>query len=205
MKMRNYWRLVVSSALILSTSLIGSGAASAAGSSGRPDLTEVDLPGQASLATFEGRTIDMSQDWGQATACVVPADQAAQCFRTEKEADRWATELDSAAEAARATRNSSGVVAAASAGCGTRLSLYKGTNYSSTALYLYSRTGWKNLADYGFNQSVSSFKVGACDVRFADLSNGGGAWYPAWLSEAWDTQSSLSATWNNDFSSVRIY
>jgi hypothetical protein len=105
-----------------------------------------------------------------------------------------------------ATRKPSGETPAASASstCSGYLRLYDGTSYGTPVLYLRDRYQWLNLSSYGFNQKVSSFKVGPCAADFADYANGGGGWYPWYLTEAYDQSSSMISGWNNDVSSVYI-
>lgn len=161
-------------------------------------------------AAFEGGLIDLGEDWGDAEACLVWADNQPECFRSEAEMDSRIRELGGEPALSRtAAKAAPGpvapAVAAASASCSSSLRLYKNSNYGGSVLSLYSRNGWTNLSPYGFNQAVSSFKVGACDAQFADYSNGGGAWYASWRTNAYDAASSMNGGWNDDVSSVRIY
>ncbi len=71
-------------------------------------------------------------------------------------------------------------------------------------LYLRDRFQWINLSPFGWNQRTSSYKVGPCASYFADYANGGGAWYPTYLTEAYDRAPSMISGWDNDVSSVYI-
>ena len=88
----------------------------------------------------------------------------------------------------------------ASTQCSSYLKMYDGTWYSGSVLYLRSKYQWHNLVNYGFNQRTTSFKVGACSTYFADYSNGGGAWYPTWATQAYDQSPTMISGWNNDVS-----
>ena len=154
-------------------------------------------------AVFNGEAIDISEDWGDATACLVWPDQldAPECFSTEAElTDRVAN-----IEAREATQNSAESTAAArGANCSGYLKLYDGTSYNGSALWLRGRVQWFNLASFNFDQKTSSFKVGPCSAYFADLTFGGGSWYPTSDTQAYDVASTMLSGWNNDVSSVYI-
>lgn len=89
--------------------------------------------------------------------------------------------------------------------CSSYMRLYDGTGYTGSTLYLSTRRQWLNLSSYGFNQKTSSYKIGACKSIFADYNNGGGGWYPTYLTEAYDKATSMRSGWNNDVSSVYMY
>lgn len=98
----------------------------------------------------------------------------------------------------------SGGVLLASSDCSGYLRLYDGTGYTGAVLYLRGRFQWHNLADYGFDQRTSSYRIGPCSAYFADYADGGGSWYPTSLTEAYDSASSMTSGWDNDVSSVYI-
>lgn len=146
------------------------------------------------LALFEEEVIDLVDGWGDATACLVwDTESVVECFRTEAELIERADELE---------RSRAAGGAAASSSCSTSLKLYDGTSYTGSALYLYTRTQWINLSNYGWANRTSSFKVGACSSYFADYPNGGGSWYPTSHTQAWDQSASMISGWNNRVSSV---
>lgn len=153
---------------------------------------------QEGMATFEGRSIDLRGGWGEAEACLVSETTGpARCFRTEDEL------LASLATGA-VTTESEDVVASTASACSSSLRLYDGTSYTGAVLYLSTRTTWINLASYGFSNRTSSFKVGACFTYLADLSNGGGDWYPTSATTAGKVAATLMSGWNNRVSSVYI-
>lgn len=147
------------------------------------------------LALFEGETINLIDGWGDAKACLVwDSESVVECFRSEAMLLERANQL----EGSRAV----GGVSAASTSCSTSLKLYDGTSYTGSTLYLYTRTQWINLSNYGWANRTSSFKVGACSAYFADYPNGGGSWYPTSYTQAWDQSASMISGWNNRVSSI---
>ena len=126
-----------------------------------------------------------------------------ECFDTEAEMDRRIDQLESRLATA-SVGASSAATASSGSSCASYLRLYDGTWYTGAVLYLRGRWQWFNLADYGFDQRTSSYRIGACSARFADWANGGGAWYPTSLTEAYDQASTMLSGWDNDVSSVYV-
>lgn len=152
--------------------------------------------GGGALGEFEGQLFDMSDGWGDATACWVGEDSVARCFSSEAEMDRRiADELAVPALDAPMAAESS---------CSGYLKMYDYTGFAGPVLYLTTRLEWLNLTNYGFNQKASSYKIGPCSATFADLADGAGARYPTYLTEAYDQSSSMLSGWDNDVSSVYI-
>ncbi len=155
-------------------------------------------------AVFEGEVINLAAGWGEANACLIWQDVGvSECFRTEREMDDRIAELETRGAASASAIGGGGVVTAGLT-CSGYLRLYDGTWYGSPVLYLRDRFQWLNLSVYGFNQKTSSYKVGPCYSYFADYANGGGAWYPTYLTEAYDLSPTMISGWNNDVSSVYI-
>ncbi len=202
------WRPALFAATLSLVALTASPAA-AAGSS--QDAERGDRPAKAgATATFEGETLNLAESWGDAVACMVwpEATGTVECFASEAEMDARVAALEAALGAPSTMSTGAAAltasVAAAGTNCSNYLRLYDGTSYTGATLYIRSRFQWHNLANYGFNQKTSSYKIGACSAYFADYSNGGGAWYPTYLTQAWDVSSSMISGWNNDVSSVLI-
>ena len=150
------------------------------------------------MAVFAGEEINLDEGWGEATACLIWQDiGVSECFRTEDDMDLRIAELE--AEMTRPKDLSGGIVMASST-CSSYLRLYDKTNYGTPVLYLRDRFQWLNLSTYGFNQKTSSFKIGPCSAYFADWPNGGGDWYPTYLTQAYDQSNSMISGWNNDVS-----
>ncbi len=178
--------LIVGVALLVAA--VGSGASAA--------------PGDAAgvVAVFEGNKLNLAQSWGEAEACFVWQEQGiAQCFRTEAEMDKTIARLEAVTRSIE-PRNR----AVLASTCSGYLRLYDATSYGAPVLYLRDQYRWLNLTNYGFDQKVSSFKVGPCAADFADYANGGGGWYPWYMTEAYDQSSTMISGWDNDVSSVYI-
>lgn len=168
-----------------------------------PAKAESSIAGEGVKAEYRGRIIDLSRSWEGASACHVgDAAELGQCFDSESEMDRW-LDRQPAATTQRLTQPSAAPMLVSY--CSSSLRLYDGTSYAGSSLNLTQRSSWLNLSSYGFDQRTSSFKVGACDSKFADLTNGGGSTYPLSQTEAYDQSKSMNSGWNNDVSSVYIY
>ena len=151
---------------------------------------EARAPGTAS---FEGRTIDLSNGWGEAAACATDG-ATTRCFRSEADMDRFL-----AVDAPAQLKTSEG--ATSFSGCSTALRLYDGSGFAGSVLNVSISGVWVNLSTYGFDNRTSSYRVGACSSYFAENASGGGAWYPG-NTAAWAQASSMTAGWNDRVSSV---
>jgi hypothetical protein len=148
-------------------------------------------------ARYGDGTLDLSESWGTAGACVELSDHT-ECFGSESEL------LAAHPEFAAAGAASPGAARSASrllADCSSSLRLYDGTSYGGAVLFLTTRQVFLNLSAYGFDNRTSSYKVGACATNFYTGSNGGGSSFTGGAS----TQSpTMPAGWNNVVSSVYI-
>ena len=150
-------------------------------------ITVADEPETGVLAYFEGDVIDLSEGWGEATACT--SDGATTlCFRTEAEMDEETGEFPGA----------EGLLA-----CTSSLRLYRSTSYGGGVLQLTSQFTYINLSLYSFDNDTSSYKVGACDSYFYDGANGGTPLYPG-TTTASSSATSMASGWDNRVSSVYI-
>jgi hypothetical protein len=155
-----------------------------AGATQRAEPGSVAAERRPAIATFEGRQIDLAGDWGEAKACIVWRQAGVlECFRTEAALDAKEEQL----RGGRPPRGDAGggtddLTAARayswSPWCSSPLRLYEHNWYSGRRLSFWDRGYWQNLADYGFNDSTSSYIVGACYAHLAEHPNGGGWWYP---------------------------
>lgn len=162
-------------ALLLVTAL----AAPVAAASNEPTP---DPPGQA---RFEGRDIDLERGWGDARTCVVwMQDGATECFRTEQAADAAMQRHDRVAAARTAAALATWSLAAVAApgtldrlvarahrtrSCGDWLTLYEHVGYEGRSLRFRDRGFYQDLADWGFANRTSSYRVGSCPMT---LRNG---------------------------------
>lgn len=152
----------------------------------------------AAIANFEGRTIDLAGDWGEATACLVWRQGGVlECFRTSDELEAREAELAPRPPALEAPAPGS---AYAAYSCSSSLRLYDDNWYGGRRLSFWDRGYWQNLRDYGFEDQTSSYIVGGCPVYLAEHGDGGGWWYPGptypYAGEPamfWDWQDTISS------------
>lgn len=129
--------------------------------------------------------IDLRGGWGNSRACDVSA-AGVRCYRSEAAMDRALGLQTTPISASQ---------------CSGSLRLYDGVSYGGTVLSLRTRGTLIALANYGFNNRTSSYKVGPCASR---LYNGiGTSRYPGNTSAGARAPRMLSG-WNNVISSVLI-
>lgn len=159
----------------------------------------VETTAGKSAAEFEGQILDLSESWGNATACWVDETGDTTCYRTEKEMD---AALEQAGETTDRVSGSEAQGARALS-CSSSIRLYRNSYYGGSVLYVSQRHTWITLSWFGWDNSVSSYKVYACSSVFRSGSYGGGSTY--WGStSSWSWRSSMSG-WNNVLSSLYIY
>ncbi|MER7759816.1 hypothetical protein [Streptomyces sp. NPDC097619] len=187
----------VAAALAAAAALLtGTGSAQAAPSAaGAPSAPGSDL------ARFEGRTLDLSGDWGEAKACLIRRSAGTvQCFRTV--AELTAKEAELTALAGRTT-----AAGGALAACSSPVRLYEHgqfwTGGGGRVLSFWDRGYWQNLGNWDFNDNMSSYKVGACTAHLAEHNGGGGYWYPG-NTGPWAEEGVLRSGWNDRVSSIKI-
>jgi hypothetical protein len=151
--------------------------------------------GGASIATFEGRQIDLRKGWGNATACTSDG-VFTTCFRTEAQLDQY---LGESSVAARSALDGFGIESV----CSTALKLYTGASFGGSVLSLSTRSTIINLSTFGFDNQTSSYQVGACNATFYDGANAGTPIYPGSTVAGASTTSMVSG-WDNRVSSVII-
>jgi hypothetical protein len=148
------------------------------------------------IADYEGEEIDLRFGWDGARACETDGVETT-CFDTEAE---MLAASDAAAVGPAAPEGASGLMRAS---CSSYLRLYSGPYYTGSVLALTTRYTYMNLSSYGFNNVVSSYRVGECSSYFFDYNNGGGLQYsgPTW---AWSLSTLMNSGWDNRVSSVYI-
>lgn len=151
----------------------------------------------ASLVVFEGGLIDLSQGWGDAQACLIDrAAGVAECFRDRTGLHARAAQLGMTTAAP----------SIALASCSSPLRLFADSNYGGRELDRYDRGYWQNLSTWGFDNVLSSYKVGTCSVHLAENANGGGYWYPG-NTNAGHSEPAMTAgstNWDNRVSSAYL-
>ena len=169
-------------------------------------------PGATGQARFEGRTIDLQRGWGDAQTCVVwNADGETDCYRSQSAADAAVRRHDRPeVSTASGTRSMAlagdprgagdpGAVQLAST-CSDWLYLYEHSGFSGRVLQFRDRSVYQDLANWGFANETSSFRVGSCGVAFRDA---GWSLYPGWSGPG-ATASSMASGWNDRIRYLRI-
>ena len=152
------------------------------------------------IATFEGGTIDLAGDWGQARACLVWREGGVlECFRSSEALAAREAELGARRTASEVTAS----VAAYAYSCSSSLRLYEHIHYGGRRLSFWDRGFWQNLRDYGFQDRTSSYIVGGCQVFLAEHIDGGGGWYPG-PTHAYAGEPSMLSGWNDTLSSIYL-
>jgi hypothetical protein len=161
----------------------------------------VDTAGDPDVAVHGSDTLVLAEDWGTAAACIELGD-VAECFDTE--ADLLAAHGDVLGSGSRRSVGGGASAAAVASSCSSSLRLYNATSYGGAILFLTSRGTVHNLADYGFDNATSSYRVGGCPAALFSLAHLGGGVYPGYTGP-WAQSPTMAAGWNNAVSSAYIY
>lgn len=195
--LRMGWRvlaLVVAGVCVLAPSGVsaaspGSAVASPTNAAAGPSPAPAGGP---TTAAFEGRRIDLATSWEGARACIVfRQGSVVECFRTTAESEQRAATLSS-------------TFALGLFSCWSPLRLFEHSFYGGRQIMFFDRYYWQNLGDYGFDDQMTSFKVGACWSYLAEHPNGGGAYYPGSPFPAWTNVNWPAPGWDNRVSSIYI-
>jgi hypothetical protein len=197
--------LVAGPALVVAlVSTLAAGSAQAAPADAGP----AHAPSQAverrpAVADFEGHSIDLSGDWGQARACLVWRQGGVmECFRNAQALAARENGLASR-HSAQGSAGMATTMSAYSYSCSSSLSLYDYGGYGGRELDFWDRGFWQNLGDYGFDNATSSYIVGGCYAHLADGSDGGGWWYPG-ATSPYHGEPYMYSSWNDRVSSIYI-
>ena len=151
-------------------------------------------------ALFEGQVIELDEDWGAARACVI-TEEVTRCFRSERQMDRF---LVAQLPVRSRTEGTANYAAAATTTCSSSIRLYDGPSYTGTVLSTAIRWTYLNLANYGFSNRTSSYRIGNCAVELYGGQNGSGGVYPGgtWAGAAsgW-----MLGGWSNTVSSLYMF
>lgn len=141
------------------------------------------------VARFNGQQLDLARGWGEATACLAWRQGGVlDCFRDRQQLEARGAEL-------------SGLLGGF--GCSSPLKLFEDSGLGGRELWFYDRGYWQNLGDYGFNNQLSSYAVGACNSHLAENNYGAGYWYPGDTS-AWAVEATMYSSWNDRVSSIYL-
>ena len=148
-------------------------------------------------ATYDGRTITMTDGWQGAQACVVLGDSSAHCYDTEAEMRDSLT-----ASAVQAQVHSATSPSVTCSSPSTVVTLYASTNFTGTSLSFVSTAGWTNLAPYGFDNKMESWaNQTACNATVADGTLGSGAQLTL---AARSSAATVGTTWKDRASSIDV-
>lgn len=166
-------------------------------------------------ARFEGRTIDLHRDWGDARTCVVwSADAPVDCYRTEQAADQAvrrreaqesrqesSTQESSTQQADEPASDEGTAAAPLASSCASWLTLYDGVGWSGVSVRFRDRGYWQDLGRYGFAYRTSSYTTGACSVTLADA---GWTAYPGYTGPYYSAYR-MASGWNNRVRYLKIH
>ncbi len=153
------------------------------------------------IASYNGTSINLANGWGTATDCVVwHSAGIVKCFDSSTQLHAWQVQY---APGGLTPVQAAPMAVTPLVTCSTPLNLYADAGYGGIHLVFYDRGYWQNLTNYGFNDQMSSFIVGACSSHLAENTNGGGYWYPG-NTNAGSAVSYVGAAWNDRVSSIYI-
>jgi hypothetical protein len=180
-RLKNVGRLSALAALVFTLAVPAQAGAQTRRDGDRHPVPPVDR-GPA-IASFEGRKINLAEDWGDATACLVwRQGGVVECFRSSEALDARAAQLAPRREATAPSADGGRLLAtssyAYSYSCSSSLRLFQYNWYSGRQLMFWDRGYWQNLYLYGFDDQLSSYIVGGCYAHLAEYPDGGGWWYP---------------------------
>ena len=161
----------------------------------------VDIAGDPDVAVHGSDTLVLAEDWGTAAACI-ELGEVTECF--DSEADLLAAHGDGLGGGSHRSVGGGASAAAVVSSCSSSLRLYNAASYGGAILFLTTRGTIHNLADYGFDNATSSYRVGGCPAALFSLANLGGAVYPGYTGP-WAQSPTMAAGWNNVVSSAYIY
>ena len=137
-----------------------------------PDATV----GDPASAIYGSETLDLADDWGTASACIELGD-VTECFDTEADLLAAHAEARGVARSIGVTegrRRQLGHVLVVAAACTTA------TRTAAAILYLNTRGVTHNLADFGFDNVTSSYRVGGCSASLFSSPTWAARVYPGY-------------------------
>lgn len=174
--------------------------ATAGAQAGAQEATEHEpVEARPGIARFEGAEVDLRAGWGEARACLVALRAGiVECFRSPAAMEARERHLRENQGGRRTDTK-----AATSSGwwCSSPLRLYEHGYYGGRQLSFWDPGFWQNLGDWGFNDEVSSFRIGSCHAYLAEHSWGGGAWYPG-NTGPYVSSPTMWSGWNDRISSI---
>lgn len=152
-------------------------------------------------ATYKGRFIDLSRDWGTAHACAVLSVTDIRCFDSQGELERTLNRAHVSTTSGAQLRPLT-----IDAYCLNRsdlwLILYDTSNFGGNSVSFRDTGTWFNLSSYSFDNVTSSWKNNTyCDATAAQNADGGGSLLTL---AARSQATSMPTGWDDVISSVEI-
>ena len=177
MRLRNVVRLSALAAMVFTFAVPVPAGAQTERDGIRHPLQPVER--RPAIAAFEGRRINLADDWEEATACLIwRQGKVMECFRSVEALEARAADLAPRRAATTPTSDDGRLLAASSYSCWSSLRLFEHNWYGGRQLWFWDRGYWQNLWLYGFDDQLSSYIVGGCYTHLAEHPDGGGWWYP---------------------------
>lgn len=160
----------------------------------------IGMPGAGATepghAIYHGTDIDLSVSWEGATVCAVVTATDVRCYDSQAEADADLATISGA-------RSTGDTVDTA---CGGNTSnwvyLYADANYGGRTLQFQDVGVWQDLATWGFDNQMSSWRnTTSCTATVSWNAGGGGSLLSL---SAGSSSSYVGATWNDQASSLYI-
>lgn len=148
-------------------------------------------------AVYHGRDIDLAVSWEGAAVCAVVTPTDTRCYDSQAEAD-----ADLATVAGAGSTSSLSGADSLDAACGGDTSkwvyLYADANYGGRVLQFQDTGSWQDLATWGFDNQLSSWRnTTACTATVAQNTQGGGSHLSlgaggasSYVGDAWNDQAS---------------
>lgn len=154
---------------------------------------------EGSMATYEGRQIDLSSDWEGAQACAILA-TGNYCFDSQVELE--ATLGGGEASLAPSSMGGESLLSYCNGDGSLWLVLYENTSFGGRSLSFRDQGIWQNMSTYSFDNQMSSWDNNTgCTAYAAWDANGGGSWLTM---SASSSNSNVGSTWDNQTSSIHI-
>lgn len=152
---------------------------------------------EGSMATYDGRQIDLSSDWEGAQACAILV-TGNYCFDSQEELE---AELGGEDSLAASSVDSESLLTYCNGNGSLWLVLYENTSFGGRSLSFRDQGIWQNMSTYSFDNQMSSWDNNTgCTAYAAVDANGGGTW----LTMTASSSATSVGTFDNLTSSIYI-
>jgi hypothetical protein len=170
---------VITGIIVAVAALVGTASASPSADALSANTIHAAVAVQAAPPVYyKGKLINLAAGEGASLNCAIYLTHGA-CFNTvaEMKADEARISTSPTLDGA-AFPSAAGDISPAYPVCSQPLSVWTNEGYGGTEKDFAARGVWRNMTDYGINDQISSFIVGACYAHLAENVDGGGLWYP---------------------------